>query len=212
MTRPALAARAPSTAPARSDPLQVRVLAVLRPQFTVAVIVPDPGDLVLGGRRCAVAGCDRLVQGRGMCGSHYSRWRKSGGPDVTAFIATTAPLAAHSGLHPTQCYDLRGLPRALRLEVAYALQCRLDERRAGLRPGQVTRAVKVLAGSGASSLLDHSLRYWLAKAGQRPGRPGACGTPRPARSCVTPTSASMTSPKARAATTSTTAIPGTPAG
>src|SRR5205823_4432742 len=146
---------------------------MLRPQFTGQIIVPDADDPILGGGRCAVAGCDRLIQSRNLCGSHYSRWHKSGRPDVTAFISTTAPLAAHAGLRPTQCYDLRGLARGLRLEVAYALQCRLDERRASLRPGQVARAVKLLAASGALSLLDRSLRYWLAKAGQRRSRPGA---------------------------------------
>jgi integrase len=146
---------------------------VLRPQFTDQVIVPHADDPILGGDRCAVAGCDRLGQGCGLCGSHYSRWRKSGRPDVAEFISTTGPLAARSGLRPTQCYDLRRLPGGLRLEVAYALQCRLDERRARLRPGQVARAVKVLAASGASSLLHRSLQYWLAKAGQRRSRPGA---------------------------------------
>jgi hypothetical protein len=173
VNRPASASRVPSSASARPDALPDRLLALLRPPFTDQVIVPDADDPVLGGGRCAVASCERLIQSRDLCGSHYSRWRKSGRPDMAEFISTTAPLATRSGMRPTQCYDLRGLPRGLRLEVAYALQCRLDERRARLRPGQVARAVKILAASGASSLLHHSLRYWLAKAGQRPsGHPG----------------------------------------
>jgi integrase len=173
VSRAASAVRSLAAAPAWSDTLHGRLLAVLRPQFADEVIVPDPDDPVLGGARCAVAGCDRLIQSRDLCGSHYSRWRKSGRPDVAEFISTTAPLAARSGVRPTQCYDLRGLPRGLRLEVAYALQCRLDERSARLRPGQVARAVKILAASGVSSLLHRSLRYWRAKAGQRPsGHPG----------------------------------------
>ena len=31
-----------------------------------------------------------------------------------------------TGLRLTQCYDLRPLPAGLRLELAYALQCRLE--------------------------------------------------------------------------------------
>src|SRR5660397_48914 len=123
----------------------------------VDVYVPDQADRMLGAADCAVPGCDRQVRGRDLCGSHYSRWRRTGRPAMAAFIASTGPLATRTGLRLTQCYDLRPLPAGLRLELAYALQCRLDERTAGLRPAQVARAVKLLAATGAASLMDLSL-------------------------------------------------------
>ena len=153
-----VAARDPQLLP-RS--LQVRLREAVRPEFLVEVYVPDPGDRLLGAEPCTVAGCDRRAQGRDLCGSHYSRWRLAGRPAMAGFVASTGPLTARRGLRPTQCYDLRALPSGLRLEVAYALQCRLDERAAGLRPRQVARAVKVLVASGAVSLLDRPLTEWV---------------------------------------------------
>ena len=141
--------------------LQVRLREGLRAEFLVGVYVPDPADRLLGAGPCAVAGCERRAQGRDLCGSHYSRWRLADRPAMAGFVASTGPLAARRGLRRTQCYDLRPLPAGLRLEVAYALQCRLDERAAGLRPRQVARAVKVLVASGAVSLLDRALAEWV---------------------------------------------------
>lgn len=134
-----------------------RLTAALRPPFTAEVIVPDPADAVLAGRRCAVPGCGRRYQGRGLCNSHYSRWHKAGKPDLEQFTAATGPVGRPwRGLRAGECYDLRVLPSPLRLEIAYALQCRSDQRAAGLRPCQVAVAVKRLARAGLSSLLELS--------------------------------------------------------
>jgi hypothetical protein len=73
-------------------------------------------------------------------------------------------MAARAGLCKSQCYDLRALPAQLRLEVGYALQCRLDERRAGPNRPAATRAVKLLALSGACSVLERSPHGWLVLA------------------------------------------------
>lgn len=155
MTRRPVAALAASL-PALPEPqsLAGRLLAVLRPPFTGEVIVPDVADAMLAGRRCTVTGCGRRRQGRGLCGSHYSRWHKAGRPDLAGFTATAGPLRAWRGLRAAECFDLSTLPPRLRLEMAYALQCRSDERAAGLRPSQVSLAVRRLAGGGVASLLD----------------------------------------------------------
>jgi integrase len=150
--------------------LQVRLREGLRPEFLLDVYVPDRADRLLGAGPCAVAGCDRRVQGRDLCGSHYSRWRLAGRPAIDGFVASTGPLTARKGLRRTQCYDLRPLPAGLRLELAYALQCRLDERAAGLRPGQVARAVKLLVAAGALSLLDRPLAEWVTAIRPASGR------------------------------------------
>ncbi len=163
----------PEAAPRSSPTLFEQLLAVVRPEFQVEVYWPSPGDTVLGGTPCAVPGCERLMVGRGLCGSHYDRWRRAGRPELDGWIAATGPLAAKAGLHTTQCYDLRALPVRLRLEVAYALQCRLDERRAGPNRPAVARAVRLLAASAAGSILDRSAEQWLSLARSRGWRDDA---------------------------------------
>lgn len=138
--------------------------AVVRPEFAVEAYFPDPDDPVLGKGRCAVPGCGRLSWGRGLCASHYDRWHRQGKPHVEAWAATATTLAARSGLAKTQCFDLRALPAQLRLEVAYALQSRQEARGFGPDRPQVARAVKLLARSGAASVLDRSPETWRALA------------------------------------------------
>ena len=159
-----------ATGPSLQRSVPVRLREAVRAEFLVDVYVPDQADRMLGAADCAVPGCDRQVRGRDLCGSHYSRWRRTGRPAMAAFIASTGPLATRTGLRLTQCYDLRPLPAGLRLELAYALQCRLDERAAGLRPAQVARAVKLLAATGAASLLDHPPDEWVAAIRPASGR------------------------------------------
>jgi integrase len=57
-------------------------------------------------------------------------------------------------------FDLRALPTPMRLEVAYAIQCRVDVRRTKTRPDQIRRLLRRLPGSGARSLLDLSAQQW----------------------------------------------------
>jgi len=156
VTRPAVAV-VPQQALPEPGSLAGQLLPVLRPPFTAEIIVPDGADLVLAGRRCAVPGCGRRCQGRGLCNSHYSRWHKAGKPDLAEFTAATGPIARPwAGLRAGECYDLRVLPSPLRLEIAYALQCRSDQRAAGLRPCQVAVAARRLARAGVASLLELS--------------------------------------------------------
>src|SRR5258708_19621009 len=158
MTRRPVTALAASL-PALPEPQSLASgwLAVRRRVCAAEVMVPGPADVVLAGQGCAVPGCGRRCQGRGLCGSHYSRWHKSGKPGLAEFTAATGPVVrAWPGLRAAEGYDLRGMPPQLRLEIAYALQCRSDERGPGLRPYQVAAAVRLLAGADVTSLLDRA--------------------------------------------------------
>ncbi len=146
----------------------------VRPEFAVDVYVPDPDDPVLGRGGCAVASCRQLSQGRGLCGSHYDRWRRAGKPDIEAWTATATPLAARAGPHKTQCFDLRPLGPQTRLEVAYALQCRHDARGFGPNRYEVARAVRLLSETDAISVLDRTPEAWRALACSLGWRDLAC--------------------------------------
>jgi integrase len=161
----------------RSDvrlPLFATLEAAVRPEFAGEVYFPDPADPVLGRGGCAVVDCGRLSWGRGLCSSHYDRWRRDGKPDLEGWLATAKPLKARAGLHKTSCFDLRPLPPQARLEIAYALQCRADARRFGPNRAQVARAVKLLAASGAASVLEHDPEGWAALARSWGWRDLAC--------------------------------------
>src|SRR5579875_760497 len=136
----------------------------VRPEFAVDIYFPDPDDPVLGRGHCKVAGCGHLVQAHGLCGSHHDRWRRQGKPEIEHWLATAAPLASRRGLHLTDCFDLRPLPAQARLEVAYALQVRKDGRAAGPDRARVKAAIKLLAQTGARSVLERTPEGWSALA------------------------------------------------
>ena len=163
----------PATRPDPADWLLHTLLGVVRPEFQVEAYFPDPDDAVLGRGRCAVALCNRLSWGRGLCSSHYDRWRRAGKPEVGPWASAT-PLAPRAGLRKTQCYDLRPLGAQLRLEVGYGLQCRQDERGAGPNRPAVARAVRLLALGGSGSILDRSPQSWLRTAQAQGWRDLAC--------------------------------------
>jgi hypothetical protein len=53
----------------------------------------------------------------------------------------------------------------MRLEIAYAIQCRVDERRTITRPHSIRRLLRALPGAGVASLLDRSPDSWMAYLG-----------------------------------------------
>jgi integrase len=71
--------------------LLAKLMAVVRAEFRLDVLVVDPEDRVLGVKRCAVADCDRSEWQRGLCGGHSRRWRLRGRPDLAQFIADPGP-------------------------------------------------------------------------------------------------------------------------
>jgi len=67
-----------------------KLMAAVRPEFRADDLVFDPRDPVFGGPACAVGGCARPHRKRGLCSSHWQRWRASGRPDLAGFTAAAA--------------------------------------------------------------------------------------------------------------------------
>lgn len=146
------------------EPLLHRLLAVVRPEFRDEVIHIDVDNPVFARGRCRVAGCDRGAWARLLCNSHYTRWRLHGRPDIDAFAASAGPVREKPGSELVDTFDLRGLPMPLRLEIAYSIQCRHDDRTVRLIPTMIGGLVKLVRTVNVDSLLDRSLEDWLADA------------------------------------------------
>jgi integrase len=107
------AASGTSSQAGRPAGLLEKLLAVIRPEFRLEVLVFDPRDPVFGGPPCAVSECGRPARCRQMCWSHSHRWMMAGKPDPAVFAATTSPgWTGHSplpGCRITGCgYALAG--------------------------------------------------------------------------------------------------------
>jgi integrase len=142
----------------RPEPLAVRIAGLLRPEFDVAVICPDPDDPVLAGRRCAVNGCDRPSRSVGLCAADHARWVRRGRPDLATFVAESAPVRSIRH-RADEVFDLSDLTWSCRVEIAFVLQCRHDERGRGIKPAAVRPVVAMLAGAG--SVLERSVSGWI---------------------------------------------------
>ncbi len=85
-----------------------RLSAVVRPEFATQIIVPVPGDPVLGTPPCAVPGCGRSSDRRGWCQAHYRRWEKAGKPDAGQWSAAADPSTwGHQALAPCRVQGCR---------------------------------------------------------------------------------------------------------
>lgn len=117
-------------------------------------VVDDPD----GRPACAVGACELLVESSdpGLCVSHLKRWRGRGRPGLESFVLECATFG-------DAVFDLRALPAPMRLEVAYGLQCRVDDHRAKTPAKALRPLLGLLAASGANSLLERSLEEWLAE-------------------------------------------------
>ncbi len=150
---------------AAPDPLLLdKLVAAVRPEFATALIRIDADHPVFARGRCQVVGCGRGAWTRMLCNGHYGRWRSSGRPDVAAFAVTAGPLKSWSDR--VDAFDLRGLSQQVRLEIAYSIQCRHDERAVRLIPTMINRLVVLVVAARAASLLDHTLPRWTMLAHQ----------------------------------------------
>jgi site-specific recombinase XerD len=108
-------------------------------------------------RRCRLALCGLWAETATspFCRSHRLNWYSHGRPDVEEFI-----LLRNS--RGEDRFDLRKLAgrQQLKLEIQYALQCRRDERRVSTVSGVVSPVIRLLAGSGTTSLLERPFTYW----------------------------------------------------
>jgi integrase len=142
------------------EPLALRIAGLLRREFSATVICPDPDDPVLAGRCCAVDGCERPARSRGMCATHHARWVSRGRPDLAGFVASAAAVRPGQP-RVDEIFDLSPLADSCRVEIAFVLQCRHDERGRGIRPAAVRPVVAMLARAGARSVLERSVSVWV---------------------------------------------------
>ena len=113
---------------------------------------------------CLISSCQLWAEpGSHWCRWHGVAWRRRGRPPAAEFAAGWAAGVAAPGYE--RRIRLDGLPAHLKLEVQYALQRRHDERAAKAPPIVVMGAVRVLAASGASSLLDRTEQQWRDQSG-----------------------------------------------
>ena len=138
-----------------------RLIALVRPEFNVAVIRPDPDDPVLAGSPCTIRDCDRPARAYGLCAAHHARWAHQGRPDLDAYVVTAPPVRSGRA-RLDEVYDLSVLATRCRLELALVLQRRHDERGRGLRPAAVHPVVAMIARSGVASLLERDVDEWVA--------------------------------------------------
>ncbi len=149
----------------RTDRLSLlnKLQEAVRPQFAVELIHTDPTHPVFARGQCRVAGCQRGAWTRLLCNSHYGRWTHEGRQDLDLFATTTGPVVGgHSDR--IDAFDLRGLPLQLRLEVAYSIQIRHDQRTIRLVPIMINRLVRLVIAAKVGSLLDRSLERWTSLA------------------------------------------------
>lgn len=73
------------------DGYRVRLQRAVRAEFAAEVIVPMPGDAVLGAAVCSVPDCRRSAARRGWCQAHFLRWDRSGRPEPSQWAAAADP-------------------------------------------------------------------------------------------------------------------------
>jgi integrase len=158
---------APGQLPGQPGLLE-KLVAAVRPEFRASELVFDPRDPVFGGKPCLVPGCERTAIGRGLCQGHRQRWASAGRPGVREWAESTDPRW-RKGTRPArhEQVSLGALPAQLKLEVQYALQRRHDAREGKAPPFVVMIMVRLLAASGASSLLDCTEQEWRAASGTK---------------------------------------------
>ena len=81
----------PAPTPLSAPRLLGRLMAAVRPEFRVEILVPERGALMFDTAPCRVQGCVRQPRTRGLCKGHYYQWRDAGRPDVDEFAATASP-------------------------------------------------------------------------------------------------------------------------
>lgn len=129
---------------------------------------PDLADWLASGQppvkapvapACQVLGCRLWPQASGpLCHAHHSTWCANGRPVPAVFAERFAAVRVPAD----QVIDLTRLAEPLRWEVAYALQCRHDQRTSRTPPEVVARAMRFLAEAGVTSLVGGDEQSWRA--------------------------------------------------
>ena len=128
-----------------------------RPDLTEWLASGQPLVKAPIAQACAIPGCRLWPQAsRPFCHAHHATWRANGRPDPVVFIEEFA-----AGRVPAdQVIDLTRLAAPLRWEVAYAIQCRHDERTSRTPPEVINRVVTFLVRAGVSTLREGDEQSW----------------------------------------------------
>jgi integrase len=130
-----------------------------RPDLTSWITTGGGGEPLPAADNCRFPGCELDAEGSaGLCGHHRYRWIRAGRPPLDSWLLTCETFGRDR-------FDLRPLPMPMRLEIAYAIQCRVDERRTMTRPHHIRRLLRALPGGGVASLLDRSPESWMSYLG-----------------------------------------------
>jgi integrase len=129
---------------------------------------PDLADWLASGpppvkapvaQACAIPGCRLWPQAVGpFCHAHHATWRANGRPAPAEFAERFTAVRVPAD----QVIDLTRLVEPLRWEVAYAIQCRHDQRTSRTPPEVVARAMAFLTEAGVTSLAGGDERTWRA--------------------------------------------------
>lgn len=112
---------------------------------------------------CAIGHCDLWPHAASaFCHAHHATWKRNGCPEVARFADAFTVAAVPAD----QIVCLEGLSSQLKLEVAYALQCRRDDRGSRCPPAVVMQVVGFLRETGGTSLLDRTEREWATSIGR----------------------------------------------
>lgn len=118
---------------------------------------PDPAQ-------CLLPFCTLWTQNarNRYCKAHTTRWKQLGRPDHADYLT-------HCLQRGRARIDFRGLAPQLKLELQYAVQCRHDQATIITEAPVVTWAIRMAAGAGVTSLLDHTPQQWRELAGSKEG-------------------------------------------
>lgn len=134
-----------------------------RPDRAVWLADPLPVKQPAPGATCAIGHCDLWPHAASVfCHAHHATWKRNRCPEVEQFAHGFA--ATRVTADQTVC--LERLPPQLKLEVAYTLQCRRDDRGSRCPPAVVMQVVGFLREAGATSLLDRTEHEWATSIGR----------------------------------------------
>lgn len=80
-----------STPPSSAPGLLGKLMAAVRPEFRVDIVVPKRGALMFDTAPCRVPDCVRQPRTRGLCKGHYYQWKDAGRPDIETFASAASP-------------------------------------------------------------------------------------------------------------------------
>lgn len=110
---------------------------------------------------CVVHDCEVLAESTvlPLCRVHGYRWRNAGRPPLEEFSERCRTIGQLR-------FDFRGIPPLIRLELQYALQCKVDERKSKATPALFSPMLNEMRSTTASSILDRTADQWLAGMGR----------------------------------------------